>query len=68
MAYNAQNHRKAVERVVTLYRSVKEKEYDVPDTYIVRHVLPKHGIYISYRTLMNYKAMKLAATPQMQLF
>ncbi|RQO78096.1 hypothetical protein DBR40_09100 [Pedobacter sp. KBW01] len=56
MAYNRNNHLKRVESVVNLYHQVKEQ--DVPDTYILRVVFPKHNIFISRRTWVNYKGMK----------
>ena len=57
MAYNGSNHQKNVEMIIRLYLRVKE--HDVPDTYIVKHILPKHGVCISYRTLMYYKRRKM---------
>ena len=63
MAYTGTNHQKTVEMIVRLYLSVKE--YDIADSYIVRNLLPKHGIYISYRTWMNYKkSMRQPASPK----
>lgn len=56
MAYNTIQQRRRVSHVVEVYNSVKQ--YDVPDSYIVRHIFPKHGIYISYRQWMNYKSLK----------
>lgn len=53
MAYNRNNYKKFSEYVWCIYESVKER--DVPDTYIVRHVFPKHHIYISYRKWMTIK-------------
>lgn len=37
----------------------QHKQYDVPDTHIVRHVFPKHNIFISYRTWMVIKGTPL---------
>jgi hypothetical protein len=56
MAYNRNNYLKYVCRIVELYQ--EHKEADKPDTYILRHVFPKHGIYISYRKWMYIKSMK----------
>jgi hypothetical protein len=55
MAYNTLNHRKRVRYVLDVYR--KHKECDVPDTYIIRNIFPKHNIFLSYRQWMNYKNM-----------
>lgn len=60
MAYNRANHQKNVEMIIRLYLRVKE--HDVPDTHIVRYIFPKHGVFISYRTLMYYKRSKLSRT------
>lgn len=57
MAYNTRNHKKFVAHVLSVYREVKE--YDIPDTQIVRHIFPKHHIYISYRQWSNIKAQYL---------
>ena len=57
LAYNSRNHQKNVEMIIRLYLLVKE--HDVPDTKIIRHIFPKHGVFISYRTLMYYKRIKL---------
>jgi hypothetical protein len=44
----------------------KEKQYDIPDSFIVSRIFPKHGIFISYSQFMNYKGNRsrpLAAVP-----
>lgn len=56
MAYHNRNYHRRVQFIVQVYREAKES--DVPDTRILQHVFPKHGIYISYRQWMNIKAMK----------
>ncbi|WP_017258413.1 hypothetical protein [Pedobacter arcticus] len=56
MAYHRGNHLKKVNFIMQVYASVKEE--DVPDTRILRHVFPKHGIFISYRQWMNLKGLK----------
>lgn len=68
MAYHRRNHLKYVEYVMQVYHTAKER--DIPDTRIVRHVFPKHGIFISYRQFMNLKAMKPSEyrTAQLRLF
>lgn len=70
VAYNNSNHLKNVEMIIRLYLRVKE--YDIPDTYIIRYIFPKHGVHISYRTLMYYKRAKmrhtLPETAQLNLF
>lgn len=53
MAYNSNNHTKTVDHILSTYQSVKH--YDVPDTYIVRCIFPKHNIFISYRKWMGIK-------------
>ncbi len=54
MAYRRHNYTKWADRVWAVYRA--HKHYDVPDTFIVRHVFPKHNIYISYRTWQRIKS------------
>ena len=53
MAYNRRNYLKNVSYIVAVYNEIKQ--YDIPDTYILRHEFPKRGIFISYRTWMNIK-------------
>lgn len=53
MSYNSTNYDKFAQHVVDVYKSAKE--YDIPDTHIVRHIFPKHHIYISYRQWLNIK-------------
>jgi len=68
MAYNSNNHKKKVARILAVYSSIKEA--DIPDTRIVAKKLPEHDIHISYRTLMNYKNIKPSelVTNQLNLF
>lgn len=67
MAYNKRNHLKSTEHIKKIYLEVKE--YDVPDSHIVRVIFPKHNIFISYRKWMNIKNAKLQQpSPQLKLF
>lgn len=69
MAYNNRNKERHNAHVMAVYNAVKH--YDVPDTYIVRCIFPKHNIYISYRTFQSIKngnGMPAAAKPQLALF
>lgn len=59
MAYTRHNYIKWIRSVVAIYN--QHKEYDVPDTQIVRNVFPKHNIFISYRTWMSIKGTPLTA-------
>jgi len=56
MAYTRTNHLKKVASIIDLYNQVKEP--DIPDTYILRVIFPKHNIFISRRTWVGYKGMK----------
>lgn len=56
MAYTRNNHLKRVASIVDLYNRVKEP--DIPDTYILRVIFPKHNIFICRRTWIGYKGMK----------
>jgi hypothetical protein len=53
MSYNGVNKDKSNSHIMAVYQSVKH--YDVPDTYIVRCIFPKHNIFISYNTWLNIK-------------
>jgi len=53
MAYNGSNKNKTNSYIMEVYQSVKH--YDVPDTYIVRCIFPKHNIFISYNTWLSIK-------------
>ena len=53
MAYNQNNQEKRDAYIRQKYTEYKEKNYDRTDTYIVKKVLPEHGILISIRTLQN---------------
>lgn len=69
--YTRHNYIKWIKSVIAVYQ--QHKHPDVPDTHIVRHVFPKHNIFISYRAWMNIKGTPLTATPppdphQMSLF
>ncbi len=57
MAYNRNNYFKRARYIIAVYKSVKFQ--DVPDTYIVRVVFPKHNIFLSYRQWMNIKDAKI---------
>lgn len=56
MAYNPKNKLRSFRRILTIYNEVKQE--DIPDTFIVRKIFPKHHIFISYRTWMTIKGMK----------
>lgn len=55
MAYNRNNYYKRARYIVTIYND--NKHDDVPDTFILRSVFPKHNIYLSYRQWMNIKGI-----------
>jgi len=50
------NFSKRIQFIVKVYQEAKER--DIPDTRILQHVFPRHGIYISYRQWMRIKSMK----------
>lgn len=58
MAYHNRNRLKRIEYIIKVYNEVKKP--DIPDSFIVRNIFPKHHIYISYRLWMNIKNMKLS--------
>lgn len=62
MAYNRNNYLKYTRYIVDVYR--EHKDEDVPDTYIIRKVFPKYGIFISYRKWMYIKNMKQKELPE----
>jgi len=66
MAYNRANKQKGINYIMSVYQKVKES--DIPDTFIVAHIFPKHNIYISYRTFMGYKGLKPSQYEQPSLF
>ena len=69
MAYNQNNKNKRSMYILDVYKSVKQQ--DIPDTYILRNIFPKHGIFISYKTWMQIKGAKpsqLAPPNQLSLF
>ncbi|WP_346236141.1 hypothetical protein ABDK00_016960 [Niabella insulamsoli] len=59
MAYTRQNYIKKLRYIVGVYN--EHKHHDVPDTHIVRHIFPKHNIFLSYRAWMNIKSTPLTA-------
>lgn len=59
MAYNKHNYMRHVRHIVATYHRLKTE--DIPDSHVVRVLFPKENIYISYRTWMNIKNMKVAA-------
>lgn len=56
MAYNKHNKLKRWKYIAEVY--MKEKQEDIPDTFIVANVFPKYKIFISLRTWMTIKGMK----------
>lgn len=70
MAYNRVNYILEIGRITALYTLLKEA--DKPDTFIVRSLFPKHGVFISYRKWMNIKGMKPSGAKvnpnQLQMF
>lgn len=56
MAYNNRNRLRYTEYIIKVYNEVKQP--DIPDSFIIRNIFPKHNIYISYRKWMNIKNMK----------
>jgi hypothetical protein len=68
MAYNALNKSKQTNYILSVYQSVKH--HDVPDSFIVRCIFPKHNIFISYRTWSSIKSAQttITATAQLELF
>lgn len=57
MAYNKKNYYKWARNVIEIYN--KYKYEDVPDTHIIKHKFPLHGVFISYRQWMNIKGMRI---------
>lgn len=66
MAYNRNNHLKKIRYAVGVYN--EHKHDDLPDTYIIRVIFPKHNIHIAYRTWMNWKGTPQTNSTQLQLF
>ena len=56
MAYNPRNKLREFRRITEIYKEVKQP--DIPDTFIVSNIFPKHGIFISYRKWVYIKGMK----------
>jgi hypothetical protein len=52
MAYNRNNKAKQESKI---FAEWLKKGIDYPDTYFVKTILPKAGVFISYRTWMNIK-------------
>jgi hypothetical protein len=70
MAYNSKNKHRQYLRIIEIYQ--EHKQQDIPDTFIVRSVFPKHNIFISYRTWNSIKGKKpsdlMPRDGQMSLF
>ncbi|MGZ3753597.1 MAG: hypothetical protein ACXVAY_01480 [Mucilaginibacter sp.] len=69
MAYHNRNYLKRRERILEVYKSIKES--DRPDSRIVKNDFPKHGINISYRGWMfikNYEKKEEQPQNQLSLF
>lgn len=54
--------------IIDIYKEYKQE--DIPDTFIVFNVFPKHGVFISYRQWVRIKGMKPSQyqTNQLSLF
>jgi hypothetical protein len=65
VAYTNTYQKKRAAYIIRVYGSVKH--YDIPDSFIVRNIFPKHGIFISYRQWMNYKNKKQKEAAAIQL-
>ena len=57
MAYNRTNYYKRVRFIIGVYNDAKTP--DIPDTWIVANVFPKHNIDITYRQWQNIKGMRI---------
>lgn len=66
MAYNRSNKQKEINHIINVYQQVKQP--DIPDTFILRNIFPKHNIFISLRTWVNYKGLKPSEYKQPTLF
>jgi hypothetical protein len=53
MAGKRQNHHKRMAYILSVYQS--EKQYDIPDTFIVAKIFPKYHIFMSYSQWMRCK-------------
>jgi hypothetical protein len=62
------NKKKQYRRILDVYK--EHKQSDVPDTFIVRVIFPRHHIYISYVQWMRIKGRKPSEIqePQLSLF
>lgn len=65
MSYHNKNYIKRINYILQVYYNNKQE--DIPDTFIVRRIFPKHNIYISYRTWMNIKNPKQQQVADNQL-
>ena len=57
MAYNKTNYYKKLRHMIQVYNDAKTP--DIPDTFIISKVFPKHNINISYRQWLNIKGMQV---------
>jgi hypothetical protein len=57
MAYNRTNYYKRARYIIEVYNTAKFS--DVPDTWIVANVFPKHNINIGYRQWLNIKGLRI---------
>lgn len=62
------NKKKQYQYIVDIYN--EHKQSDIPDTFIIRVIFPRHHIYISYRQWMRIKGHKPSEfeTNQMTMF
>ena len=51
----SKNKKRQYRYIINIYDANKEE--DIPDTFIVRRIFPKHGIFISYRQWSRIKHM-----------
>jgi hypothetical protein len=56
MAITNANKIKQYRRIIDVYNEVKQS--DIPDTFIVNRIFPRHFIFISYRQWMRIKDLK----------
>lgn len=62
------NKRKQYQYILQVYNEYKQP--DIPDTFIIHKIFPKHHIYISYRQWARIKGVKPSeiTTEQLSLF
>ena len=65
MAYNSKNKKRQYRYIIDVYK--QHKQDDIPDTFIVEKVFPKHNIFISYRTWNTIKGLKPSVLQNNQL-